>query len=99
MCALVGSRLGRQARDATGSTQITVLADRGYFSGAQVLECEGSGVLPCVPKIDNPGKAQPGFFTKADFVYDASHNHYTCPAGACLTKGRTRSDHQGELGG
>jgi hypothetical protein len=89
--------MGRHAKDEIGATEITVLADRGYFSGEQILECEGTGVLPCVPKIDTSGKAKLGLFTKADFVYDASHDHYTCPTGAHLTKGRTRSDHQGDI--
>jgi hypothetical protein len=34
----------------TGCEQITALADRGYFSGDQVLSCEGTGVMPIVPK-------------------------------------------------
>jgi transposase len=50
-----------------------------------------------LPKIDTSGKAKLGLFTKADFVYDAGHDHYTCPAGAHLTKGRTRSDNQGNI--
>ena len=36
-------------------------------------------------------------FTKADFVYDADHDHYTWPAGAHLTKARSRSDHHGDI--
>ena len=39
-----------KAQQATGSKGITVLADRGYFNGDQVLACENTGVLPCVPK-------------------------------------------------
>ena len=34
-----------------------------------------------------------GLFTRQDFIYDAEHDHYTCPAGAKLTKGRRRADH------
>src|SRR5262249_7441267 len=30
----------------TGSKEITVLADRGYFSGDQVLACAGTGIAP-----------------------------------------------------
>lgn len=58
---------------------------------------EGTGILPCVPRTDTSGKAQRGLFTKADFVYDADHNHYTCPAGEHLTKARARSDHHGDI--
>ena len=39
-----------KAQQAMGCEQITALADRGYFNGDQVLACENTGVLPCVPK-------------------------------------------------
>ena len=42
-------RLIGQKRPPTGCEQITALADRGYFSGDQVLSCEGTGVMPIVP--------------------------------------------------
>ena len=42
--------MGRKAQAATGCEEITALADRGYFNGEQVLACEGTGVLPCIPK-------------------------------------------------
>lgn len=64
-----------------------MLADRGYLSGEQVLACEGTGVLPCVPKTLSSGHAKRGLFTGQDFVYDAEKDHYTCPAGQHLTKG------------
>jgi transposase len=89
--------MGQQAKEAAGTAEITVLADRGYFNGEQILECEGTGVLPCVPKIDTSGRARLGLFTRGDFVYDAAADHYTCPAGAHLTKGVVRSDHRGDI--
>ena len=72
---------------------VTALADRGYFNGDQVLSCEGTGVAPVVPKTLTSSGAKRGFFTRQDFIYDAEHDHYTCPAGAKLTKARRRSDH------
>lgn len=88
--------MSRQAKDAIGADEITVLADRGYYNAEQVLECDSTGILPCVPKTDTSGKAQRGLFTKADYVYDADKDHYTCPAGAQLTRTSIRSDHRGE---
>ena len=38
-----------------------------------------------------------GVFARGDFVYDAAADHYTCPAGAHLTKGVVRSDHSGDI--
>ena len=81
-----------RAQKATGNKDITVLADRGYFNGDQVLACENTGVLPCVPKTLTSSSAKRGLFTRQDFVYDAEKDHYTCPAGQHLTRGRVRSD-------
>ena len=88
--------MGLLAQAATGCTTLTVLADRGYLSGEQVLACEGTGVLPCVPKTLTSGHAKRGLFTGQDFVYDAEKDHYTCPAGQHLTKGAARSDRRTE---
>src|SRR6476659_6130157 len=82
-----------KAQQAMGSEQVTALADRGYFSGDQVLSCEGTGVAPIVPKTLTSSGAKRGFFTRQDFIYNAEHDHYTCPAGAKLTKIHRRADH------
>src|SRR5271163_2252149 len=82
-----------KAQQATGCGKITALADRGYFNGDQVLSCEGTGVAPVVPKTLTSSGAKRGFFTRQDFIYDAEHDHYTCPAGAKLTKAKRRADH------
>src|SRR3954467_6524892 len=81
-----------KAQEATGCQQ-AALADRGYFSGDQVLSCEGTGVAPIVPKTLTSSGAKRGFFTRQDFMYDAEHDHYTCPAGVKLTKAKRRADH------
>jgi hypothetical protein len=82
-----------KARQATGCEQITAVADRGYFNGDQILSCEGTGVAPIVPKTLTSSGAKRGFFTRQDFIYNAEHDHYTCPAGAKLTKIHRRVDH------
>jgi hypothetical protein len=82
-----------KAQQATGCEQVTALADRGYFSGDQVLSCEGTGVAPIVPKTLTSSGTKRGLFTRQDFIYDAEHDHYTCPAGAKLTKTKRRADH------
>jgi transposase len=82
-----------KAQQATGCEQVTALADRGYFSGDQVLSCEGTGVAPIVPKVLTSSGPKRGLFARQDFIYDAEHDHYTCPAGAKLTKIHRRADH------
>jgi transposase len=86
-----------KAQQATGCEQITALADRGYFNGDQVLSCEGTGVAPVVPKTLTSGNTKRGLFTGQDFIYDAEKDHYTCPAGQHLTRGRVRSDRSGDI--
>src|SRR6202521_5555311 len=75
-----------KAQQATGCEKVTALADRGYFSGDHVLLCEGTGVAPIVPKVLTSSGPKRGLFARQDFIYDAEHDHYTCPAGAKLTK-------------
>jgi hypothetical protein len=82
-----------KAQAATGCETITAVADRGYFSGEQVLACEGTGIEPLVPRPLTSSGTKRGFFIRQDFIYDAEHDHYTCPAGAKLTKATRRADH------
>lgn len=89
--------MGRKVRDATGCKEITLLADRGYYSGDEVLACEGTGVLPCIPKTLTSGNAKRGRFTVQDFIYDAENDRYSCPAGKHLTKGKVRSDRRDNI--
>ena len=73
-----------QAQAATGTRDLRVLADRGYFSGEEVLACEQAGATPYVPKPLTSGAKADGRFGKADFVYLPEENVYRCPAGRKL---------------
>ena len=62
--------MGKKALEATGHEELTVLADRGYYDGEEVLACEGTGVLPYVPKTqtsNNPNRRalqRPGLYLR-----------------------------------
>jgi hypothetical protein len=71
-----------RAREATGCEEATVLAERGYYNGDEMVACEGTGILPVIPKTQTSGNAKRGVFTVAEFIYEAENNRYTCPAGA-----------------
>jgi hypothetical protein len=62
---------------------LTVIADRGYFKGEEILACEETGMTPLVPKPLS-AKAE-GRFSKQDFIYSAAEDEYRCPAGQRLT--------------
>jgi hypothetical protein len=42
--------MGEQAQDATGHDALTVIADKGYFKGEDILACEQGGMTTYVPK-------------------------------------------------
>ena len=91
------ANIGQQARDATGNEVLTVLADRGYFSGEEVLACDAMALRPIMPKpLTSSGRIR-GYFTKQDFRFDAERNLYVCPAGQNLTPGKLRSDREGNI--
>jgi hypothetical protein len=73
--------MSKLAQDALGTKGLTVLADRGYFNGEEILRCQSEGCTPLVPKPLTSGSKADGRFDKRDFVYDAKRNEYRCPAG------------------
>jgi hypothetical protein len=75
------SSMAHQARDAIDKDTLTVFADRGYYKGEQILECEQAGIKTLVPKPLTSGNKAAGLFDKADFRYISAKDEYRCPAG------------------
>ncbi len=75
------SSMAERAREGLGTDQLTVLADRGYFKGEEILDCDRAGITPLVPKPLTSNSKADGRFDKRDFVYIAERDEYRCPAG------------------
>jgi transposase len=75
------SKIANQARTAMGTEDLTVVADRGYFNGKEILACHASGMMTYVPKPETSGAQAAGRFGKRDFHYVPETNEYRCPAG------------------
>ena len=73
--------MAKLAKAATGQADLIALADRGYYEGYEILECERAGVAAVVPKPMTSNNLAEGLFDKRDFVYDAKTDQYRCPAG------------------
>lgn len=73
--------MAKRAKAATGERELIALADRGYYEGYEILECERAGVAAIVPKPMTSNNLAEGLFDKRDFVYDAKKDQYRCPAG------------------
>jgi transposase len=69
-----------KAREAIGGNELTALADRGYFSGKEILACEQNGITALVPKTMTSNNRAMGLFDKRDFKYLPESDEYECPA-------------------
>ena len=76
--------MAKQATEAASVEELTVLADRGYFSGEEIVACEAVGATPIVPKPLTSGAKADGRFDKPDFIYQPETDSYRCPAGEQL---------------
>lgn len=76
------AHMAELAKEATAEDGLIALADRGYYEGYEILECERAGVAAVVPKPMTLNSAAAGLFDKRDFVYDAKADEYRCPAGS-----------------
>jgi transposase len=65
--------------------QLEVVADMGYYDGAEVKQCATAGITTYIPKPLTSVNKKRGLFTKQDFVYEEAKDCYLCPAGEELT--------------
>ena len=79
------ANMAGQAQSAIDQETIQVLADRGYFSGEEILACDRAGIAVTLPKPITSGAKAEGRFGKQDFVYQASDDTYRCPGDQTLT--------------
>jgi transposase len=86
-----------KAQEATGIKDLTVVADRGYYKGEQILDCEQTGATPIVPKTLTSNSMADGRFGKPDFIYNARDDQYRCPAGEIAIKRFTTIEHGMEI--
>src|ERR1700733_14479556 len=92
------SRMSGQARAAIGAETIEVVADRGYYSGEEIVLCEQAGITVYLPKPMTSGLLAKGRFGKQDFVYVAADDVYLCPSGEQLTYHYTNEEDGKTLG-
>jgi transposase len=76
--------MAQQAKDVIGSEVLTVVADRGYFRGEEIKDCDDAQITTYLPKPQTSGSTKKGLFSKRDFIYSAQDDEYECPAGARL---------------
>jgi transposase len=86
------SKMAMQAKDVLGTNKLTVVADKGYYNGDEIRECERAGIVAYVSKPKtSPNKAK-GLFDRSCFKYIGDDDEYECPAGERLAHRTTTTD-------
>jgi transposase len=73
-----------QAKEAIDCTELTVVADRGYLNGEEILSCDKAGITAYVPKTQTSNNQARGLFGRGHFIYQPEADEYECPAGQRL---------------
>ncbi len=69
-----------KVQEALQTTDITFMADNGYYSREDIKNVLDTGSEILVPKGDTSGSAKAGIFNKSLFKYNKEKDEYTCPA-------------------
>src|SRR5438876_5170791 len=79
------ANIASRAKGVLGVEKLEAVADRGYYSGEEILACDKAGIAVTLPKPMTSGLEVRGRFGKQDFVYLSDEDAYRCPAGEKLT--------------
>jgi len=79
------SVMALKAKETLQVGELNVLADMGYFDGAEVKKCVDAGITTFIPKPSTSSGRKRGLYTKDDFAYDKTSDSYTCPQRRTLT--------------
>jgi transposase len=76
--------MAKKAKEDLDVDKLTVIADKGYFNGKGLVECEKENITPivCIPNyVGNKTK-----INRSEFRYNEEKDCYICPAGEVLTR-------------
>jgi hypothetical protein len=61
--------MAKQARDASGVSDLHVVADRGYVTGNEILACHEASITTYLPKPKTSPNQAKGMFPREAFRY------------------------------
>ena len=71
--------LAESAMEIMGVEAITNLADKGYYDGQDIVNCEENGITCLVAKKKAGGAVKSEEFSLESFIYDCENDCYICP--------------------
>ena len=90
------SHIAKKTKESMDVDKLTVVADRGYYSGEEIKSCEEANVKIYLPKPQTSGNISKCLFSKRDFIYKPEEDEYECPAGERAIARHAREE-QGKL--
>ena len=78
--------MAAKAKQILDVDQITVVADKGYYTGQCLEKCEQNNITTIVSKQKSPSSTGNVDYLIDNFKYDGVNDCYICPQGATLCK-------------
>lgn len=91
------ANIASRAKEVLGVGKLEAVADRGYYSGEEIVACDKAGIAVTLPKPMTSGMEARGRFGKQDFVYFGDEDVYRCPAGEKLNYHYTNEENGQQL--
>ena len=76
--------MASKVREGMGLEKLEVIADKGYYKGEEIKDCEDDGIADYVPKTRTSSNKARGQYDRSAFHYIAEEDVYRCPAGEIL---------------
>jgi transposase len=76
------SSMAIRAKEALEVQSLDVVADQGYYSSEEIINCIEGDVSPYIRKPNTSNNR--GLFAREEFRYDGENDCYWCPAGKAL---------------
>lgn len=86
------ANMAQQAKTALAVDELGVVADRGYYRGEEILDCEESNITTYLPKPNTSPNRAMGQYGRDAFRYIAEDDEYECPVGQRLVHRMTTQE-------
>ena len=90
------SIMTESAKEIMGVAKLSALADKGYYSGEDIAECEKAGTTCFVPQLENGRCAPDPQYNHENFKYIQETDTYICPQGNILISRKPRKRQDGK---
>lgn len=90
-------KMTASAKEITRSETLQVSADKGYYDGGDIAECEKNGVTTFIPKASEPTNPIDPSYGPGKFEYNRETDTYRCPSGQILSFHREKKRPNSEI--